>query len=68
MSKENKARDDKFLNCSEEHELDYVADKYEERDKVYEFLKAKCADKTIKYSSHDEVYALIEKELGFKLD
>lgn len=58
--------DHKFFNCSEQHEHDYVARQYpkEERDNVRNFLKQCCKDEQIFYSTHEEVYKLIEKELG----
>ena len=61
----NKGRDDKFFNCSEEHEFKYVSGRFEESDLVYAFLKEKCKVGEIKYSSHKEVYELIKDELGF---
>lgn len=59
------SRDAKYFNCSEKHEVDYVANKYEDKEAVKAFIKEKCADKTIHYSTHDEVYDLLEKN-GFK--
>lgn len=65
----NKARDDKFFNCNQEKdydEKDYVARQYPEHyEEVYEFLKRKCKNKQIHYSTHAEVYQLIEDELGY---
>jgi len=61
----DKAKDDKYFNCGQEHEFDYVSGLYAEKEKVYDFLKKKCSDKTISYSTHLEVYKLIEKELGY---
>lgn len=56
----NKARDDKFFNCNQEKdydEKDYVARQYPEHyEEVYEFLKRKCKNKQIHYSTHAEVY------------
>jgi len=63
----DKAKDDKFVNCSEEYELNYVASLYTEKQKVLDFLKKKCADGTIKYSTHKQVYELIKKELGYPI-
>lgn len=64
MSKD-KARDDKFFNCSEQHEVDYVAGLYEDSEAVRNLLKKRCADSTIHYSTSLEVYEIIKKELGF---
>jgi len=63
----DKARDDIFFNCQEEHEDNYVSNLYLDSDTVKKFLSDKCADKTIKYSTHKAVYELIEDELGFPL-
>jgi len=58
------ASDNKFFNCSEEHELTYVSNLYAEKTEVYLFLKEKCGDGTIKYLSHEDLYALL-KENGY---
>lgn len=60
----DKARDDKFFNCMDEHEVNYVVGLYEDHDKIRDFLRKKCEDKSIHYSTNLEVYQLIEKELG----
>lgn len=59
------SRDAKYFNCSEAHELNYVAGLYEDKDAVKEFIKKKCKDGTIHYWTHDKLYALLE-ENGFK--
>lgn len=66
MSKNN-GRDQKFFNCSEQHELKYVSGKYEDSEKVYQFLVESCKNGKIKYSSHIQVYTLIEQELGLAI-
>lgn len=64
----NKAKDDKFFNCSQEHELEYVSGLYGgDKGKVYDFLKKKCVDGAIIYFTHMKVYELIEKELGYSI-
>lgn len=65
----DKARDDKYFNCAQESEHEYVAGLYpkEQRATVREFLKEACADNSIKYSSHLEVYELIAEELGYEI-
>ncbi|MDY0180726.1 hypothetical protein [Aliarcobacter skirrowii] len=64
----DKARDDKFFNCKQEHEDGYVAGLYgSNKDKVSAFLSKKCSDNIIKYSTHKEVYSLIKEELGYSL-
>lgn len=62
-----KDRDYKYFNCSEDHEVRYVAGLYEDSDKVHDFLQKKCGDGTINYSTHMEVYELIERELGYPI-
>ncbi len=60
----DKKRDDKYFNCDEEHEFKYVSSLYLEEDEVYEYLKDKCDDGTIKYSTHKEVYKMLE-DVGY---
>lgn len=64
----DKAKDDTFFNCSQQTEHDYVARLYdteEKRQKVRELLAHACAAQSLHYSTHREVYALIEKRLGY---
>ena len=63
----DKAKDDKFFNCSQEHELNYVSGLYTETKSVYDFLKKKCNAGVIKYSTHMEIYELIKDELGYPI-
>ena len=63
----DKSKDDKFFNCSEEHEFKYVADLYENYERVYKFLKAKCLTNEIHNSTHIEVFELIQLELGYQI-
>ena len=63
----DKAKDDELFNCSEPHEINYVADLYEESQEVREFLKEKCDSEDIHHSTHKEVYELIQEELGYSL-
>ena len=56
----DKKRDDKYFNCDEEYEFTYVASLYKEYDDVYNYLKDKCKDGTIKYNTHKEVYKMLE--------
>jgi hypothetical protein len=60
----DKAKDDEYFNCDQEHEFTYVANLYADHDKVYNFLKDQCGKK-INYSTHAEVYQLIKDELGY---
>ena len=66
LRESGKARDDKFFNCKEEHEFYYVSKLYDKKEEVHDFLEKKCESDEINYSTHDEVYELIEKELGYK--
>jgi len=63
----DKAKDDKYFNCSQEHEINYVAGLYNKEEEVKKFLKQKCKDGTIKYFTHMKLYELIKKELGFPI-
>lgn len=63
----DKKKDDKFFNCSQGHENYYVSNLYDNSDKVSKFLTNKCASNEINYSTHMEVYKLIEKELGYSI-
>jgi len=63
----DKARDDKFFNCQQEHEDHYVSSLYSDNIIVSMFLQRKCKSNEIKYSTHKEVYELIEGKLGFPI-
>ncbi len=63
----DKAKDDVYFNCSQEHELNYVANLYVSSNEVKQFLKRKCSDGTINYKTHYEVYTLIKNELGYAI-
>jgi len=57
----DKKKDDELFNCSQEHELNYVAKLYGEKEEVVKkFLKEKCESGEIKNFTHKEVYALIK--------
>ena len=63
----DKAKDDKYFNCSQEHEINYVAGLYTSRQEVVSFLRRKCNDGTIHYYTHMQVYQLIQRELGYSI-
>ena len=63
----DKAKDDKYFNCSQEHEKDYVSNLYTNSKEVYDFLVIQCNSNEIHYSTHKEVYELIKKELGYPI-
>jgi len=58
--------DHKYFSCKDtdakdpEHELRSKARKYKESQQVLDFLRAKCADKTIKNWTHKQVNDLLE--------
>ena len=62
-------RDHIFFNCTQDdvyNEVEYRIGKYEDSDKVRDFIKAKCEDGTIKYLTHAEVKKLLA-DAGFEL-
>tara|TARA_B100000508_G_scaffold55003_1_gene42586 strand:+ start:6093 stop:6305 length:213 start_codon:yes stop_codon:yes gene_type:complete len=63
----DKSRDDKFFNCTDEHEVNYVVSLYEDRDGVRDLISKKCEDGKIHYSTNLEVYQLIKDELGYDI-
>ncbi|MGS0972637.1 MAG: hypothetical protein ACVCEJ_05245 [Candidatus Izemoplasmataceae bacterium] len=49
------AKDKKFFNCSQKHEIDYLASKFvEPREIVIEKIIELCKAKKIHYSTHQE--------------
>lgn len=61
---QDKATDDKYFNCNEGHEFDYVAELYPGNEQnVRNFLIKKCASGEINNSPHMAVYELIKAEL-----
>jgi len=63
----DKSKDDKYFNCNQEYELNYVAGLYVNRDIVKNFLKESCANNTIYHSTHAQVYKLIRDKLGYPI-
>lgn len=55
------AKDHNFFNCSEKHEIEYLAKKFKEpKEEVIAMIKELCKVKKIHYSSHaDAEKALI---------
>lgn len=53
-----------YFNCSEDYEIDYVSNLYEDKRKVKEFIIQKCSNGTIKNWTHEELYEFLEKN-GF---
>ena len=56
--------DHALFNCSQDHEINYVASLYLEYQKVREYLKEKCADGTISHWTHKKLYEHLESQ-GF---
>lgn len=52
----------KYFNCSEEHEFNYVAGLYKKTTDVKAWLKAKCKDGTICYTTHADIYKMLDDE------
>lgn len=64
----DKAKDDLMFNCSQEHELNLVANHYgSNKTKVYNFLVEKCKDKVISHFTHIKVYQLIKSYFGYEI-
>lgn len=53
---QNKNRDNEFFNCSQEHEVDYVAKQYRDPEAVKKFITEKCREKVISYWTHKQLY------------
>ena len=54
-----------YFNCTEDHEFNYVAGLYEDAADVKQWLKDKCADGTICYTKHEDLYKMLDKA-GYK--
>ncbi len=64
----DKARDDKYFNCSQQHEHNYVAGLYPGHvSDVKAFLIKACDKNWIHHSTHMEVYQLIKTHLGYPI-
>lgn len=59
-------RDSKYFNCSEEHELNQVSGKYRDKERVKEFIRGKCKDKTIHYWTQEKLAEYLA-ENGFQM-
>ncbi|MFK5883986.1 MAG: hypothetical protein QM489_06605 [Candidatus Izemoplasma sp.] len=54
------AKDNKFFNCSEKHEIDYLASKFfGQKEDILLKIKELCNTKKIHYSTHKEVEKLL---------
>lgn len=61
----DKQKDDQYFNCREIDELNDLTALYEHTLVVRKFLINRCQTGRISYRTRKDVYALIEKELGF---
>jgi hypothetical protein len=67
-SEEDTSRAAMFFECNDTSEHEYVASLYgNRRTVVAAFLKDKCAQSPIKYSTHLDVFELIELKLGYPI-
>ncbi len=58
-------RDKKYFNCSQKHEINYLAGKFlEPKDIIVAKIVELCKNKTIHYSTHEEAEQLLIKS-GF---
>ncbi len=63
----DKAKDDMFFNCSQEHEFNYVSNLYKEQKEVYDFLKENCKSDNISRYTHKKVYEMIKANLNYSV-
>jgi hypothetical protein len=63
----DKARDDKYFNCNQESERNYVSGLYHDKKSVYDFLVKSYYNNLINYSTHNEIYQLIQYNLGYPI-
>lgn len=62
------SRDQKMFNCSQQHEINYVASLYPGNEtEVKQALKLDCDSGAIKNFTHAEVYQYIQKTLGLSI-
>ena len=68
MTDLNNSKDDQLFDCSNQEEHAYVASLYGNRKTVVAaFLKDKCRNSPIQYSTHLDIYELIELKLGYPI-
>jgi hypothetical protein len=61
----DESKDYQFFECDQQQDLDYVAGLYNEKEKVYDLLYTERNKNTISYSTHVDIYELIEDKLGY---
>jgi len=61
----DETKDYQFFECEQQEDLDYVASLYAQQDRVYALLRQEREKKTIQYSTHVDIYELIETKLGY---
>lgn len=56
-------KDRKYFNCSERHEIEYLAKKFKEpKEEVIAAIKKLCKAKKIHYSTHQEAEQALKDE------
>ncbi|MFN8117382.1 MAG: hypothetical protein U0W65_14800 [Bacteroidia bacterium] len=65
----NRAKDNLYFNCSQEHERNYVVSLYSfvQQSHVRTFLINGCQSGLIHYKTHLQVYQLIKDKLGYEI-
>ena len=61
----DESKDYQFFECDQQQDLDYVAGLYDQKDQVYDLLHQEREKNTINYSTHVDIYELIETRLGY---
>lgn len=62
-----KARDDKFFNCSQDSERDYVKKLYAGHEQqIEDYIKEQCKVGKIHYTSHEKLYQMIYDDLKLR--
>ena len=70
MTERDKARDDKYFDWNQDHEIEYVASRYgEHKEKVKIFLQfyKGLNPRNLSYMTHEEVYKLIKDHLKLSI-
>lgn len=65
----DRSRDNRLFNCEQQHEHDYVVGLYnvDKRPGIRSFLTNACRQNLIYHSTHQQVYELIKKNLGYSI-
>lgn len=63
----DESRDYQFFECTHQQDMDYVSGLYNDKSKVYDLLVQERDRNTINYSTHMDIYELIESRLGYPI-